>query len=358
MTALDVDVRADRGSFRLDARFVADESGTVALLGPNGAGKSTLVAVLAGLLRPHDGTVRLGAVVLDGPGAHVPPDRRAIGVVFQDLRLFPFMTSRENVAYPLRIRGTSKSEANARADELLASFDVVHRSEALPSDLSGGEAQRVALARALVHRPRLLVLDEPLSALDVEARPAARSVLRRALTDFEGVSVIVTHDPVKAMSLAVGVVVLEEGRVTQTGTPEEIRAEPRTAFAAALVGLNFFRGRLEPLESGAGVIRMESGEVVVPWPAAVSEPVDDVRAFVRPGDVALYRARPEGSARNVIHGSISSVAVEGDRARVRIDSAPPLVADLTPGSVSRLGLADGVEVWASFKAMEVMLALP
>ena len=216
----------------------------------------------------------------------------------------------------------------------------------------------MALARALAHRPRLLVLDEPLSALDVEARPAARSVLRRALTDFEGVSVIVTHDPVEAMSLAVGVVVLEEGRVTQTGTPEEIRAEPRTAFAAALVRLNFFRGRLEPLESGAGVIRMESGEVVVPWPAAVSEPVEDVRAFVRPGDVALYRARPEGSARNVIRGTISSVAVEGDRARVRIDGAPPLVADVTPGSVSRLGLAEGVEVWASFKALEVTLALP
>jgi molybdate transport system ATP-binding protein len=358
VTTLEVDVRLDRGSFHLDARFVAGGDGPVALLGPNGAGKSTVVSVVAGLVRPDQGTVRVDTELLDAPGVHIPPERRAIGVVFQDLRLFPFMSARDNVAYPLRVRGASKSDAHARAQELLESFDVAHRSNAVPAELSGGEAQRVALARALAHRPRLLVLDEPLSALDVEARPAARSVLRRALTAFDGASILVTHDPVEAMSLAGSVVVLEAGRVTQTGTPEEIRAAPRTPFAAALVGLNFFRGRLEPLEEGAGMIRTERGDVIVRWPAGMSAALDDVRAFLRPGDVALYRAQPEGSARNVVRGTISSIALEGDRARIRIDGAPPLVADVTPGSVVRLGLAEGVEVWASFKAMEVTLALP
>ena len=281
-----------------------------------------------------------------------------MGVVFQDLRLFPHLSALDNVAYPLRARGVSRREARSRAHALLEQLGVAERGEARPDALSGGQAQRVALARALVHGPRLLLLDEPLSTLDVRARPATRSVLRSTLAGFTGVRVLVTHDPVEAMTLAEHIVVMEEGRVTQSGSPAEIRKAPGTEYAAALVGLNLFRGRLEPLEQGAGVLRTASGDVVVPWPGELRGALDGVAGLLRPGDVSLYRARPEGSARNVVHGTITSITLEGERARIAVDGAPSLVADVTPGSVTRLGLAEGVAVWASFKAMEVSLVLP
>jgi molybdate transport system ATP-binding protein len=209
----------------------------------------------------------------------------------------------------------------------------------------------VALARALAHEPRLLLLDEPLSALDARARPEIRAVLRSALADFDGVRILVTHDAVEAMTLGDQLVILEEGRVTQSGTPDEIRNAPRTAYAAALVGLNLFRGRLEPLEPGVGRLRTSGGEVIVSWAGA--EPVEDALGLLRPADVSLYRARPESSARNVLRGRITALTRDLDRVRVSIDGHPRLVAEVTPGSVERLGLGEGVEVWASFKAMEV-----
>jgi len=183
MTAeLAVDVRLVREPFALDAVFGAEAERTVALLGPNGAGKSTLVQVIAGILRPDEGTVALDGRMLDAEGRHLPPDRRPVGVVFQDLRLFPHLSALDNVAYPLRARGASRGEAASRAGALLALLGMAARAGARPGALSGGEAQRVALARALVHEPRLLLLDEPLSALDLRARPAARSVLRPSRT--------------------------------------------------------------------------------------------------------------------------------------------------------------------------------
>jgi molybdate transport system ATP-binding protein len=182
--------------------------------------------------------------------------------------------------------------------------------------------------------------------------------VRSVLAGFAGVRIVVTHDPVEAMTLAGRLVVMENGRVTQTGSPAEIRTAPRSDYAAALVGLNLFRGRLEPLETGAGVLRTANGDVVVPWPPDLETPVDDVVGLLRPSDVSLYRARPDGSARNVVPGEIESIELAGDRARVRIAGAPPLVADVTPGSITRLGLAEGTPVWASFKAMEVSLILP
>src|SRR5437588_2333268 len=157
MSGVLVDVRTHRGAFAIDARFDADGGGTVALLGPNGAGKSTLVSILAGLVRPRDGRVELDGEQLDGPGVHVPTEGRPIGVVFQDLRLFPHLSARDNVAYPLRARGMPRRQARERAEELLERLSLQHRSGARPGELSGGEAQRVALARALAHRPRLLL---------------------------------------------------------------------------------------------------------------------------------------------------------------------------------------------------------
>jgi molybdate transport system ATP-binding protein len=351
---LAVDVALRRGGFEVRAAFAATAGETVALLGPNGSGKSSLVSCIAGLLQPTEGSVLLAGTVLDAANArHVPPERRPIGVVFQDLLLFPHLSAVDNVAFPLQARGVSKSDARARATVLLERLGVATRAAAHPRDLSGGEAQRVALARALVVEPALLLLDEPLSALDVGARVRVRDLIREELARFPGVRVIVTHDPVEASELADRLVILEGGRVTQIGTPENIRTAPRSRYAAALVGVNAFHGLLEHVEEGVGKLTTDDGEILVPWP-------DDAEAgemigLLVPSDVTVSLEPPTGSARNVFQGRITSVSIEGERARVRIATTPPLVAELTLGSVERLGLHEGTLVWASFKAFEVQV---
>jgi molybdate transport system ATP-binding protein len=351
--SLSVDVSVHRGDFAARAAFEASTGETVALLGPNGSGKSTVVAAVAGLLPLDAGHVALGDLTLDdaAAGVSVPPEQRPIGVVFQDLLLFPHLSAVENTAFPLRARGLAKEPSRRRALELLERLEVGGRAAARPRDLSGGEAQRVALARALVADPLLLLLDEPLSALDVGTRARARDLLKQELVRFDGVRVIVTHDPTEASTLADRLVLLEEGRVTQIGSPEEIRTAPRSRYAADLVGINAFRGRLEPVEEGMGRIVTEDGEVFVPWDVEL-EP-GDVIALLHPDDVTISLDPPDGSARNVLRGRISSIAVDRERARIRLGTAPPLVAEVTVGSMRRLGLRDGVEVWASFKAVEV-----
>src|ERR671919_381813 len=309
-----VDVVARRDSFAVEAAFEAAAGETVALLGPNGSGKSTLVATIAGLLSPVRGRIELEGSVLDDAVSrtHVAPERRPVGVVFQDLLLFPHLSALENVAFPLRARGVARSEAHRRAIGLLGRFDVDQRAHARPSDLSGGEAQRVALARALVAQPKLLLLDEPLSALDVGARTRIRDLLREELRRFPGVRIIVTHDPVEATTLA---------------------------------------DRLDRLGDGSGAIVTDGGRIVVAWPDWYER--GDVIGVLRPPDVTLSIERPTGSARNVLRGAVRSVVIDGQRARVRLATSPELIAEITAGSVERLGLRDGVEIWASFKAVEV-----
>jgi molybdate transport system ATP-binding protein len=354
VSGLVVDARVRRGAFEVDAAFEAGPGETLALLGPNGSGKSTLVAAIAGLLRPVGGRIELDGMALDADGIHARPERRPIGVVFQELRLLPHLSAIENVAFPLRARGVPRTEARARASSLLARLGLEGRGGARPADLSGGEAQRVALARALVSEPALLLLDEPLSALDVGARARAREVVLAELRRFEGVRVVITHDPVEASILADRLVLIEGGHVTQTGTIDQIRGSPRSRYAADLVGVNAIRGRLERLERGAARLVAEEGELVLPWPEDASQG-DEALALLKPSDVTISLEPPSGSARNALEGRITSIAVEGERARVRIASRPPLVAEVTPGSVERLDLREGVIVWASFKAVEVQV---
>ena len=354
--SLAVDAGVTLDGFTLDVDLTLPAGETVAVVGPNGAGKSTLVALLAGLVRPDRGSVRLADRALDGDGVHVPPRDRAIGVAFQDRRLFPSLTALENVAFPLRARGVRADEARERARAMLERMGAADRAGALPATLSGGEQQRVALARALVARPELLVLDEPLAALDVRAHAEIRSLLARELAAFPGVRILVSHDPVDAMTLAERVVILEAGRVVQVGTPDEVRDAPATPWAADLVGLNRFRGRLEPLEPGAGRLLVEDGgEVIVAWPADLPTTAHDgVTALLRPSDVALSLTAPtSGSARNMLRGRIHSIAVETERARVRVDATPAVVAEITLGSVQRLRLTADAEVWVTFKAVEL-----
>ncbi len=359
---LSLDVVVARGALRVHAAFDAEDGETIALLGPNGAGKSTIVACLAGLLPPDEGTVLLDGRTLDDADAraHVSSEDRAVGVVFQDGVLFPHLSALENVAFPLRARGMSATEARNRSRELLDHLGfLATRADARPTDLSGGEAQRVAIARALIHQPRLLLMDEPTSSLDVRARSEIRPLIRAILGGFEGVRILVTHDPVEALTLADRIVVLEEGTVTQSGTPDQLRNAPRTPYVADLVGVNLFSGRLEPLDHGAGSLITPTGNVVVPWPDDLArEPVEGVLAVLRPSDVVLHTTEPQGSARNVLQGRVAEIAIEGERARVRLTAAPPVVAEITLGSVDRLDLHEGGSAWASFKAVEVTLVLP
>ncbi|MGZ5297592.1 MAG: ABC transporter ATP-binding protein [Actinomycetota bacterium] len=351
-----------RGPLSIHVDFEAEDGETVALLGPNGSGKSTVVACLAGVLDPDDGWISLDhRTWIDArTGRYTPREDRAVGIVFQDSLLFPHLSAIENAAFPLRARHIPRTDARDRARELLGRLSFpADRIDARPEDLSGGEAQRVAIARALIHEPRLLLLDEPTSSLDVQARSEIRPLLRSILEGFAGVRVLVTHDPVEALTLADRIVVLEEGQVTQSGTPEQLRNAPRTSYVADLVGLNLFAGRLEPLDPGAGSVVTSAGSVVVPWPGDLPrERVEGVLAVLRPSDVVLHTSRPQGSSRNVVHGRIAEIAIEGERARVRLAGAPSVVAEITLGSVDRLGLREGGTAWASFKAVEVTLVLP
>jgi molybdate transport system ATP-binding protein len=212
------------------------------------------------------------------------------------------------------------------------------------------------LARALAPDPRLLLLDEPFANVDASARPGLRALVRDVARSFGGTTVLIAHEPLDALTLADRVTLLEAGRVTQTGTPDEIRAAPRSRYAADLVGVNLFVGELEPLADGAAMLRTHEGAITVSPESPVARGTRAV-ASLRPIDVSLHEGEPEGSARNVFRGEVREVALDGDRARVRVATRPPLIAEITAGSVSRMGIRPGHEIWASFKAVEVSLQL-
>jgi molybdate transport system ATP-binding protein len=339
------DLRVQRGSFDLDVALTVESGEVVALLGPNGAGKSTVLRLLAGLLPVGDGVVRLGSTVLEDTTARtrLEPEQREVGVVFQDYLLFPHLTARENVAFGLRARGMSRADARQRADGWLDRVGLAKYAGSRPRQLSGGQAQRVALARALAVDPRLLLLDEPLAALDAGTRLEVRADLRRHLVGYEGAAVLVTHDALDAMVLSDRLVVLEAGRVVQSGTPREVSAHPRTDYVARLVGLNLLRGRAVD-----GRVELDGGATLTSAGHADGE----VLVAFRPNAVALSRSRPDGSARNCWQGRVASVEAHGDTVRVALDGAVPLVAEVTPIAVAELGLRPSTEVWAAVKATE------
>jgi len=343
--SLEAAVRMNLGTLALDVAIAAQSDQTVVLLGPNGAGKTTVLRVIAGLLALDAGRVALDGEVLDDPqtGAWVPTEERAIGYVFQDHALFPHLSALENVAFGLRARGMGRGEARRRADAWLERVGVGAQAAARPGALSGGQAQRVALARALVLEPRALLLDEPLAALDATARIDTRRELRRHLDAHDGARVVVTHDPVDAMTLGDRVVVIEAGRVVQAGPLVELRERPRSRYVADLVGVNLYRGSAE-----GGTIRLEQGELVV-----AADAVGDVFAVVPPRAVALHRREPEGTPRNVLAGRVAHLDVEGDRVRVIVAGPVPVTAEVTPAAVSELELTAGTPVWASIKATEI-----
>ena len=336
------------GILDLDVDIVAEPGEVVALLGPNGAGKSTVVRALAGLLRVDRGSIRIGGTIVDDPagGVFVPAEQRPVGVVFQDYLLFANLTALENVAFGLRARGMQKALARTTASEWLERVGLAGFAGHRPGQLSGGQAQRVALARALATEPRLLLLDEPLAALDASTRSDVRRDLRRHLSTFEGVRILVTHDPVDAYALADRVIVVESGRVVQAGTLAEVTAQPRSRYVADLVGVNLLSGDLRH-----NVLTSTTGAEVV---ATGDAPDGAAFVVIRPQSVALHRERPSGSPRNAWLVTVADIDQYADRVRVRLDGSIPLVAEITPTALASLGLRPGDQVWAAAKATETV----
>lgn len=302
---------------RLDVELAADPGDVVAVVGPNGAGKTTLVQALAGLY-PAVGAVRLGGADLTA----LPPQERHAGVLFQDRRLFPHLSALENVMFGPRARGVAAGRARAVARDWLYRLGVGDLTGRRPGELSGGQAQRVAIARALATDPALLLLDEPFTGLDAGVAAALRIELAGHLAQYTGVTVLVTHDAIDALTLATRVAVLDGGRLVQTGTPHEVAARPRTEHVARLVGLNVIR----------------DGE--------------HFRAFP-PSAVTVSVHEPDGSARNRWPGTVRSAAPHGDAVRLQVHGEHDLLADVTPAATRELGLAPGREIWLSVKETAV-----
>jgi molybdate transport system ATP-binding protein len=344
--SLDASIRLTLGPLDLDMAFTVEEGEVVALLGPNGAGKTTLLRAVAGLVPFRSGHVRLDGKVLEDTATseYVPTEQRPIGFVFQDYLLFPHLSVLENVAFGLRSRGTSRDAAAEKAAHWLDRVGLKSFAGSKPAELSGGQRQRVALARALAPGPRLLLLDEPLAALDATTRAAVRRDLKRHLDSFEGIRLVVTHDPLEAVALADRLIVMEHGRLVQTGTAAEVTEHPRSQYVADLVGVNLLRG-----EADHGSVKLASGQRI----AAAGAEVGEVFAVVHPRAVAIHRTHPEGSPRNVWPGLATGIELLGNRVRVRIDGEIPLVAEVTPAALKELNLVEGGEVWLSFKATDV-----
>ena len=334
---LECAVRAERGRFTLDVALTAEPGEVLAVVGPNGAGKSTLLRALAGL-DPCTGHIRLGDTDI-GPLA---PYLRPVAWVPQDGALFPHLSALDNVAF-----GIGGRRGRAEAARWLAMLGLDQHMGQRPRQLSGGQAQRVALARALVRRPALLLLDEPMAALDVATRTDARRALRQHLTAYDGVTLLVTHDPVDAATLATRVVALDAGRVVQDALPTHVARAPRTPWLADWMGLNAFRGR-----ASGRTVELESGGHLV---AADRAPdfATEVLAVVPAHAVTLSRVQPQGSARNTWPVVVRELVATGSRVRIRCGGRPDVVAEVTTDAVADLGLAEGVEAWASAKATEV-----
>ncbi|HQR79045.1 MAG TPA: ABC transporter ATP-binding protein [Actinomycetota bacterium] len=343
-------MRAQLAQRNLDVAFELPAGQKLALIGANASGKSTLLAVLAGLLRPDAGQAQLdGQTLFDVGGGHarwVPPHERRIGLLAQEPLLFPRMTVLENVAFGPRSQGQPRAQAHSAARRWLAEVEASDLAGRKPGQLSGGQQQRVALARALATEPHLLLLDEPLSAIDVDIATAMRQTLRRVLAGRT--AVIVTHQLLDAVLLCDQILVLDEGRVVEQGPTDVVLKRPRSAFAASISGVNMLRGTAvagHGLRSATGA--EVHGEADTPLRAG-----EQAVAIFRPEAVSVHRQEPTGSPRNRFHGRVTSIEPQAHLIRVRMDD---LSADITAESVAGLDLSVGTEVVFAVKAAEVSL---
>ena len=345
--SLDAHLRVSRGGLDLDLPVRAGDGEVVAVLGPNGAGKTTALHALAGLVHLEAGHVQVDDDTWAGDGIHLDPSLRTVGLLAADHLLFPHLSARANVAFGPRSRGASRGDAAARADAELDALGALELGPRRPGALSHGQAQRVAIARALATDPRLLLLDEPLSALDPELRPQVRATLAARLRTYTGTTVLVTHDPLDALTLADHLVFVEAGGIVQEGSPADVVARPRNPYVAHVVGLNLYAGDA----AGVDTVDTALGLVVT----LGHEHRGSSWVAFAPAAVALYPHRPEGSTRNTWPARVLAVELVGQSARVRLAVAgeATVVAEVTPASVAALRLHPGTELWAGVKATEV-----
>jgi len=331
---------AERG-FDISLEVAAGE--TLAVLGPNGAGKSTLLSILAGLLRPDTGRAELdGESLFDLSRRHwLPPHQRGISLLAQEPLLFPHLSALENVAFGPRSAGRTRAEARASARQWLAAVEAAELWDSRPPQLSGGQAQRVAIARALAPEPRLLLLDEPLAALDVAVAPTLRLMLRTVLAGRT--AIVVTHEVLDALTLADRVVVLGDGVIVEQGATAEVLQRPRHPFTAGLAGLNLLTG----VRTGTG-LRMADGTVVTgPGSGRIGVPA---AAAARPSATSVHLDQPSGP--NAFAATVQDLEPRGDSVRVRSAS---MVADISPGRAAALGLTPGLSVWFTVPETEVTI---
>jgi ABC-type sulfate/molybdate transport systems ATPase subunit len=334
MATLATDFRLPLRTFELE--LTLDVERTIALVGPSGAGKSSVLRAVTGLVRPPHGRIALGDDVWLDASRRLfrQPDERRVGLVFQEYALFPHMSVRQNVAYG----------GKARVDEYLERFRISHLAAARPAQLSGGERQRVALARALARDPGVLLLDEPLSALDANTKSAVRGELQELLHEFGLPTIVVTHDFEDAAALADEVGVIVDGRLRQLAPPNELVASPSDSFVASFTGANLLHGSVEGRVGDLTAVALESGQRVY----STDEGAGRVGVAVYPWEVSVGRVEhTPDSALNLIAGEIRSVVEVGNRIRVRIG---PITAEVTSASAEKLELARGGIAYATFKA--------
>ena len=332
MDTLSFDLSLGLRSFDLELRLdVADE--TVAIVGPSGAGKTTLLRALAGLARPDRGRIALGSRVWFDERTNVPPEERGVGFVFQDYALFPHLSVRSNVGFG----------GNGTVDTLLDRFGLGSLANERPRSLSGGERQRVALARALARRPSILLLDEPLAALDAHTKARIRGELRGHLQSAGLPTLLVTHDYDDAAALADRVGVLNEGKLVQLGAPSELIAAPSTPFVAEFTGANLVVGWARRTGDGLTEVSLEDGQRLL----STDEAYGAVGVVVHPWEIALARTPPLDSMQNHVVGTVESLVPVGNRLRVRVG---PVTAEITERAAASLELREGDRLYASFKA--------
>jgi molybdate transport system ATP-binding protein len=363
-------------TFHLDINFSAGKGKTTVLLGESGAGKSTVLRILAGLLHPERGHISLEGNTYFDSERHItiPPQERPFGYVFQDYMLFPHLTTFENIAFGLRAQHLPRRIVRQRVGEALEQVHLAGYDQRRPAQLSGGQQQRVAIARALALHPQLLLLDEPLAALDVQTRREVRQELRNLLSSAGITTVMVTHQYLEALLFGYHILVLEQGHVIQQGSHQDLLQYPRSSYVAELVGMNFFRGRVICCEAGAmcTIQLQNNGQPGIELSAALEEhiqklpePGDEAFVLVDPRSITLYQTIPDSSARNVFQGTIVQVLHLGTpfgdnsehsgRVRVSIsvdDSVPLLTSEVTGASASRMALGEGKMMYATFKATE------
>jgi molybdate transport system ATP-binding protein len=337
---LEADIQLRLSRLTLDTAFTVASGEVLALLGPNGSGKSTTLRALVGLLPLAGGRVALDGTVLEDPAQHVkiPPEKRPIGLMFQDYLLFPHLSALENVAFGLRAKGTDKKTAREKAAQTLGRLGLDGLAEAKPGSMSGGQQQRVAMARALVTDPKLLLLDEPLAALDVSTKTDVRRLLREVLRQSSAANVLVTHDLLDAVALGDRMIVIQDGGIVQSGTPAEVTARPRSRYVADLTGVNLLRGTAHD-----GLLELDDGGQLICADPATGATL----AVIAPAGVSVSRPQPEEPEKNTWPGQIKAVDLMGDRVRVRLEGKPPITAEVPPAAVDELKLDDGGQLWAS-----------